>query len=223
MKTRYIILIIIGVIFAICIIPIITINFIYANDNELTPVFEMLCPFVTIPNDFEVDKIGFPRLYSNSIKQLEMTEYSILNTCAKIKDPSLVLKDPRYEDTVNNKGCPQFCPKKNTGSIGDYISDEWNPKWGPVPPVSKTEIKEIIVNRGYIDLLANAGDYLRETKNIHIVTIGTDHEKEKTIRVGIDETVLTDYTIKDIEREIRKIIGHEIGITIKYEPPLMLR
>ncbi len=87
MKTRYKILIIIGVIFAIFIFSVGTIDYIYANTQKFKPVFEMVCPFITIPDDIEVDKVGFLVYYSNPIKQLEIIEYSILNTCAKIIEP----------------------------------------------------------------------------------------------------------------------------------------
>lgn len=104
----------------------------------------------------------------------------------------------------------------------DYIPDGWNTKWGPVPPVSKTEIEEIIINRGYIDLLANATDYLRETKNINIVTISTDHENH-ALKIGIDLKGLSDSEIKNIEKQIRKIVGDEINITIEHSEVIAFR
>jgi len=111
MKTRYKILLIIGIIFAIYVTSIITIDFIYANQNKFTPIFEMMCSFITIPDDFEANQIFFANYQSDPIEQLGMIEYGILDTCAKIKDPSLIWENRLYEDKVNNLGCPQFCPK----------------------------------------------------------------------------------------------------------------
>lgn len=113
MKTRYKILIIGIVIFAIYITSISTIDYVYANQKKLTPIFEAMCPFITIPDDFEANQFSLLVYYTGPIKQLGMIEYHILKTCANIADPSLVweLKSKWYEDKVNNLGCPQFCPK----------------------------------------------------------------------------------------------------------------
>ena len=72
--------------------------------------------------------------------------------------------------------------------------------------------------RRHIDSVAEAIDYLREKHNIHIITIGTDHENH-ALRIGIDREGLSDSEINDIEKQIRKIVGYEIDITIEHSEP----
>jgi len=76
--------------------------------------------------------------------------------------------------------------------------------------------------RGYIVSVGEAGDSLREKHNIHINTISTDHENH-ALRIGIDLKELSDSEIKDIEKQIRKIVGDEINITIEHSEPIYFR
>ena len=74
---------------------------------------------------------------------------------------------------------------------------------------------------GHIDSVSEAVDYLREKHNIHLITIGTDHENH-ALRIGMDLEGLSDSEINNIEKQIRKIVRDEIDITIEHSEPIYI-
>lgn len=121
MKSRYKILIIALIISLIYFLPIITIDYIYANTNDFNPIIEIMCPFIVIPDDFEPYLVFFLVILKDPIKQLDMIEYSIMSVCYEIEHPYISVIE---EDTLNSKGCPQFCPKE---------PDDIGARTGPLP------------------------------------------------------------------------------------------
>ena len=106
--------------------------------------------------------------------------------------------------------------KDNASKRLNELKQQFENKGGKMSEERHMEI------RGHIDSVTEQIDDLRNIYNIAIVTVGTDFEND-SLRIGIDREGLTDSKVQNIEKQIRKIVGDEIGITIEYSDPVYFR
>ena len=75
--------------------------------------------------------------------------------------------------------------------------------------------------KGQIDSIGEVMKELRETNIVPIVSVGTDLENQ-SVEVSVLKDGITDQKIEKYEKELRKIIGDEVDLTITYADPIML-